>query len=748
MNDKTIRETPSCETETATKNQALGKTTEPARQGKVDTDAATAVPHSSRGSRSQLDRERLGRFHLRSELGSGSFGRVYSAYDPQLDREVALKVSRNKFDDVDELERFFREARAAGQLKHPNIVPVFEVGHEGDTAYIVYALVAGESLDRVLVKQRFSPNEATRLLLKLADAVHSAHQRGIFHRDIKPANVLIDLKGEPHLMDFGVARRHEGESLQTQEGDILGTPAYMSPEQARGENKTVDARSDLYSLGVILYELLCGKRPFEGSVLQLLQRVQEQTPVSPRRWNARVPRDLETICLKTLAKRPQDRYASVQHFADDLKRWLEHRPILARRANVLERTAMWARRQPLLAGLAATGLAAVMMFTAYSLTRPAYLDLRVLPADAKVELDGKSVPLVDGRAVVSHGPGKRELKVTKAGYRIHEQEVRLVRGRTNAAVVNVELFPAFGYVQAESDPEGAAVELRDAKGKVVARGATPFHSARLPAGEYTLSLIRDRFVAERIHVTVPDGDRVANVPLARLKASAEGADSLAGLRKRLQFLEEETKGEFIETPLKDVLDFISDAHKVTIKINTVALESIGVSLDLPITRNVKKGTLRLLFEFMLDNLQVAVVPRLDKGDVYLEITSVEDAHNRMEVVMFPIGDLLSPEPRPSSVDDLLDVIETKVAVDTWENVGGAGSIDFLSPNLLVVSQSWDVHAKIDSYLVNLRQSGAMFSSVRKPREFPDGFPRGMGGAGGLGTPRQPTPSKLPGGGLF
>ncbi len=270
----------------------------------------------------------IGRFQLRELLGDGGFGVVYQAYDPRLDRDVALKVLKENNPGERVMQRFFREARAASRLKHPNIVRVHDSGCEGGRCWIAYEFVDGRTLSRVAASEPFTVVKSVVIAHELAGAIEHAHSLGVFHRDLKPANVMIDAHGHAHLIDFGLARRGDVDSDLTRDGAILGTPKYMAPEQANGESRTADERSDVYSLGVILFELLTGQRPIDVPSSLPAWKVKPsatQPPPSLRTINKDIPVALDRVVLKALAVDPKDRYPSARAFKDALKGWMDSR---------------------------------------------------------------------------------------------------------------------------------------------------------------------------------------------------------------------------------------------------------------------------------------------------------------------------------------------------------------------------------------------------------------------------------------
>jgi TolB-like protein/Flp pilus assembly protein TadD/predicted Ser/Thr protein kinase len=344
----------------------------------------------------------LGDYELLEEVGRGGQGVVFRARQRSLNRIVALKViGLGQWATKAHLKRFRLEAEAAASLDHPCIVPIYEVGERDGQCYFSMKLVEGGQLDEVVSRVPMSIRQAVELIAKVARTVHYAHEHGILHRDIKPGNILLDGKGEPHLTDFGLARLVESESTVTRTLEVLGTPSYMSPEQAAGHNAKLTRATDVYGLGAVFYQLLTGHPPFAGgTTYETIKLLLETEPRHPRLWNPKVDRDLSTICLKCLEKDPQGRYASFLAVAEELERWLKHEPIQARRTGVAARGRKWLRRNPTVAGMVALSLAlvaavGVIVWKSELFYHPSTTGIAVLPFE-NLSNDREDASFADG----------------------------------------------------------------------------------------------------------------------------------------------------------------------------------------------------------------------------------------------------------------------------------------------------------------------------------------------------------------
>src|SRR5215472_5485311 len=344
----------------------------------------------------------LGDYELLEEIGRGAQGVVYRARQKSLNRVVALKIiGLGHWATKAHVKRFRLEAEAAARLDHPFIVPIHEIGQSNGSCYFSMQLVEGGQLDQVIKREPMPSRPAAELIAKLARTVHHAHQRGILHRDIKPGNILLDAKGDPHLTDFGLARLLETESSVTRTTEALGTPSYMAPEQARGDNAQLSSATDVYGLGAVLYQLLTGRPPFLGeTTYETIRLVLDTDPRQPRLLNPKVDRDLSTICLKCLEKDPKQRYASALGLAEDLEHWLRHEPTQARRAGILIRGNKWIRRKPLAAALIVSlvALAAVISWNIWKSQFAGHLPITgiaVLPFE-NLSNDNNDASLADG----------------------------------------------------------------------------------------------------------------------------------------------------------------------------------------------------------------------------------------------------------------------------------------------------------------------------------------------------------------
>jgi TolB-like protein/predicted Ser/Thr protein kinase len=388
---------------------ALGALPDPVAAGddrgsdkNLETDNAETAPRAKTAASVTRLLGELGDYKLLEEVGRGGQGVVFRARQKSLNRIVALKViGLGQWATKAHLKRFRLEAEAAASLDHPCIVPIYEVGERDGQCYFSMKFVEGGQLDDVVKHTPLSIRQAVELIAKVARTVHYAHENGILHRDIKPGNILLDAKGEPNLTDFGLARLVESESTVTRTVEVLGTPSYMSPEQAAGNNTKLTSATDVYGLGAVLYQLLAGHPPFAGgTTYETIKLLLESEPRLPRLWNPKVDRDVSTICMKCLEKDPQRRYSSALSLAEDLERWLGHEPIQARRTGVIGRGKKWLQRNPTATAVVSLSLAliaalSVLVWKTDLFSRPAAAGIAVLPFE-NLSNDREDASFTDG----------------------------------------------------------------------------------------------------------------------------------------------------------------------------------------------------------------------------------------------------------------------------------------------------------------------------------------------------------------
>ena len=328
---------------------------------------ATRPPKPSPGTEAEAGGRSFSRYRILGELGRGGMGIVYKTYDPKLKRIVALKVLLSgEAASGEEVERFFREAESAAKLHHPNIVPIHELDiHEGKH-FFTMDFVEGRPLSKVIRDGDATPRRAVEIIRDVALAVHHAHEQGVIHRDLKPANILLTEDARPMVTDFGLAKQVQTDSSLTQSGSALGTPSYMAPEQALGLIEEIDARTDVYALGVVLYEMVAGMPPFVGATpFEIMEKVAYEDPSPPRTFNKACPLDVETICLKCLEKDRKRRYESAAELGEDCRRFLDGEAITARPASVIYRVRKKLARHRAVAGVIATAVAVIFGLTVW-----------------------------------------------------------------------------------------------------------------------------------------------------------------------------------------------------------------------------------------------------------------------------------------------------------------------------------------------------------------------------------------------
>ncbi len=396
--------------------------------------------HKPRGKRIGPD---LPGYEILEVIGRGGMGVVYKARHLRLDRLVALKmVLAGAHASPEELARFSIESQAVAQLQHPGIVQIYEVGEHDGLPYFSLEFVAGGSLAHKIGGKPQPTREAAAMVRELTLAMREAHRRNIIHRDLKPANVLLTAEGGPKITDFGLAKRLDADSEQTHTGAIMGSPSYMAPEQAWGQTHEIGPLTDLYALGAILYEMLVGRPPFQGaSAIETIELVRTEEPVPPTRLQPKIPVDLETICLKCLQKDPAKRYSDANSLADDLERFLEDRPILARPVGTVERLTRWCRRNPKVARL--TGMVAGLLVLVAAVSTSAAVSLN--RANGQLEALNKTESAARKAAEVSEHAARSRLVTTRPlaqGRERGASESREARHARHAAEQERTEFPA------------------------------------------------------------------------------------------------------------------------------------------------------------------------------------------------------------------------------------------------------------------------------------------------------------------
>ncbi|MBT4865890.1 MAG: protein kinase [Planctomycetaceae bacterium] len=414
-----------------------------------DTGGVVGKPLSSASSLPQPSKEpkRFGDYELLEEIARGGMGVVYKARQVKLDRIVAVKmILSGGFASEDEVARFYVEAKAAAALRHPNIVPVYDVGEHDGQHYLSMGFVEGESLADRVDKGPIPPREAANLVRKMATAMAVAHDKGVIHRDLKPANVLLEKNGNPCITDFGLAKQTKDQNNLTATGLIFGTPSYMSPEQAAGKTDEVGPLADVYSLGAVFFCLLTGRPPFEAeSVAQTIVDVMNRKPVSPRKLNPKVPKELATICLKCLEKDPEKRYASAAALSAELKRYLLKQKQDQSQSQLVSRPAtigQWCWQNRLVVGIAATAAIALLSLAVTLFIRVGEVDVKVVIDDptAQVSIDGDVITITGVGDTIQLKPGMHELIVERGDTKVHTRQFEVFKGKNPVLRITVNEY--------------------------------------------------------------------------------------------------------------------------------------------------------------------------------------------------------------------------------------------------------------------------------------------------------------------
>jgi outer membrane protein assembly factor BamB/predicted Ser/Thr protein kinase len=446
------------------------------------------------------DRGQFGKYEIIGEIARGGVGVVYKARQKELDRVVALKVLQGgTAASPERVKRFMQEAQAAAKLQHPNIVPIHDFGTHGGEYFFTMDLIDGESLADLIARGPIQPKEALDIIRQVAEALQHAHENGIIHRDIKPGNILLDKSGNVKVTDFGLAKEVDRDQMHlTVTGQVMGTPRYMSPEQASGNTAQADQRSDIFSLGATLYEMLTGKPTFESdNVIEILRKICTEEPVPPHKLNPKIHRDIETICLQALEKPPERRYQSAAEMTADIQRFFDGEPIEAKPIGIVERIARRLRKHGKVIAINAGLLTVAAYFIFFYLTnRPGYLRLQIDPADADVALDGSLLETNQLDADIKLRPGAHRLHVElEPFYEPQTFTWELKPGETRTLPVG--LARRTGTLNITTDPPDAAVTVvRPDGSKMPLRG--PSIQLDLPTGTYGILVYRENFLSRRV----------------------------------------------------------------------------------------------------------------------------------------------------------------------------------------------------------------------------------------------------------